>query len=182
MFKISREKKRQILIKIAPPLMYMALRIIYVFTRHRFHINEYARFYIVQSHHFDAELMVRVIALFHLKSLRGSSSKGGLRVLMEALKLLREGYDIGLSLDGPKGPYHTISDGIVAMSQKTERHIIPIRVVYSRYWELKTWDKFRIPKPFSRIDYYMLDGFVIDKDMNLDEAKTLICTHLEKEL
>ena len=70
----------------------------------------------------------------------------------------------------------------MAMSQKTERHIIPIRVVYSRYWELKTWDKFRIPKPFSRIDYYMLDGFVIDKDMNLDEAKTLICTHLEKEL
>lgn len=216
MFKISKEKKRQILIKIAPPIMYMALRIIYAFTRHRFHINEYARehnfigafwhgellmlpflykhfqkevskerdkgFYIVQSHHFDAELMVRVIALFHLRSLRGSSSKGGLRVLMEALKLLREGYDIGLSLDGPKGPYHTISDGIVAMSQKTEKHIIPIRVVYSRYWELKTWDKFRIPKPFSRIDYYMSDGFVIDKDMNLDEAKTLICTHLEKEL
>ena len=213
---LSRERKRQILIKIAPPIMYAALRILYALTRHRFHINEHAKehnfigafwhgellmlpflykrfqkvvskerdkgFYIVQSHHFDAELLVRVIALFGLKTLRGSSSKGGLRVLMEALKLLKGGCDIGMSPDGPKGPYHSISDGIVVMSQKAERYIVPIRVVYSRYWELKTWDKFRIPKPFSRVDYHMLDGFVIDKNMNLQDAKNLVRLHLEKEL
>ena len=57
-----------------------------------------------------------------------------------------------------------------------------MRVVYSRYWELKTWDKFKIPKPFSRIDFYALDGFVVPRDMNLDDAKALLLSHLEKEL
>lgn len=139
-------------------------------------------FYIVQSQHFDATLMVDVCAKFGLRSLRGSTSKGGIKALIESFKLLREGYDVALSPDGPKGPYHSISDGIIAMSQKTGKQIVPIRVVYSRYWEFKSWDKFRIPKPFSRIDYYMLDGFVIDKDMQIDEAKALLRTHLEKEL
>lgn len=139
-------------------------------------------FYILQSDHFDAQLMVDVCTMFGLKNLRGSTSKDGLKALIESFKLLREGYDVSLSPDGPKGPYHSISNGVVAMSQKTGKPIIPLRVVYSRYWEFKSWDKFRIPKPFSRIDYYMLDEFVINKDMNLDEAKELVRKALEKEL
>ncbi|WP_300732371.1 lysophospholipid acyltransferase family protein [uncultured Helicobacter sp.] len=213
---LSRETKRRILSKIPPPLMYGILRLLYVLTRHRFHINEYAKthnfigafwhgellmlpflykyfqkhvskerdkgFYIVLSHHFDASIMAKVCAMFGLKNVRGSSSRGGLKVLIDAFGLLNNGYDVALSPDGPKGPYHSIGDGVVAMSQKTGKLIIPLRVVCSRYWELKSWDKFRIPKPFSRVDYYMLDGFVIDKNMNVEEAKVLVRTHLEKEL
>ncbi len=213
---LSKEKKRQILAKILPPVMYVVLHVLYILTRHRFHINEYAKthnfigafwhgeflmlpflykhfqkqvskerdkgFYIISSHHFDAEIMVSIYGMFGLKTLRGSTSRDGLKVLIESLRLLRGGYDVALSPDGPKGPYHTINDGIVAMSQKTQKQIIPIRVVYSRYWELKSWDKFRIPKPFSSIDFYMLDGFVLDKDMDIDDAKALVQNSLEKEL
>lgn len=213
---LSKEKKRQILAKILPPVMYVVLHVLYILTRHRFHINEYAKthnfigafwhgeflmlpflykhfqkqvskerdkgFYIISSHHFDAEIMVSIYGMFGLKTLRGSTSRDGLKVLIESLRLLRGGYDVALSPDGPKGPYHTINDGIVAMSQKTQKQIIPIRVVYSRYWELKSWDKFRIPKPFSSIDFYMLDGFVLDKDMDIDDAKALVQKSLEKEL
>ncbi|TLD96767.1 DUF374 domain-containing protein [Helicobacter jaachi] len=139
-------------------------------------------YYIIASHHFDAQLMVNLCALFGLKPLRGSTSKGGLKVLIESLKLLENGYDIGIAPDGPKGPYHSIGDGVVAMSKKTKRRIIPMRVVYSKYWELKSWDKFRIPKPFSRIDYYALDGFVVEEDMDLESAKALLKAYLEKEL
>ncbi len=139
-------------------------------------------FYIIASHHFDAQLMVSLCEYFKLKPLRGSTTRGGLKVLIDSLKLLRNGYDIGIAPDGPKGPYHSIGDGVIAMSQKTQKRIIPMRVVYSRYWELKTWDKFKIPKPFSRIDFYALDGFVVPRDMNLDDAKALLLSHLEKEL
>lgn len=213
---LTKETKRRILAIVLPPIMYGILRCLYMLTRHKFHINEYAKthnfigafwhgeflmlpflykhfqkcvskerdkgFYIVQSHHFDAEIMVKTCAMFGLKNVRGSSSRGGLKALIESLKLLNQGCDVALSPDGPKGPYHSISDGIVAMSQKTGKCIIPIRVAYSRYWEFKSWDKFRIPKPFARVDYYMLDGFVIDKNMDITDAKALICSHLEKEL
>lgn len=139
-------------------------------------------YYIIASHHFDALLMVRLCEFFGLKALRGSSTKGGLRVLIESLRLLKEGYDVGMSPDGPRGPYHSIADGVVAMSQKTGKRIIPMRVVYHRYWELKTWDRFRIPKPFSRIDFYALDGLVIPESMDLERAKDLVKAELEKEL
>lgn len=213
---LTKEKKRALLILIAPRLIYILLWILYACTRHRFFITpELAKestvgafwhgeflmlpfiykqiqkgmskernkgYYIIASHHFDALLMVKLCELFGLQSLRGSSTKGGLRVLIESLRLLNEGYDVGMSPDGPRGPYHSIADGVVAMSQKTGKRIIPMRVVYHKYWELKTWDRFRIPKPFSRIDFYALDGFVVTDSMNLDEAKTLLKKELEKEL
>lgn len=212
----SKETKRAIIAAILPKLMYVLLRLLYLLTRHRFHLNEYSKthnfigafwhgeflmlpflykhfqtqvskerdkgFYIISSHHFDAEIMVKIYAMFGLKNLRGSTSKGGLKVLIDSIKLLKEGYDVALTPDGPKGPYHSISDGVIAMSQKTGKQIVPLRVVCSRYWELKSWDKFRIPKPFARVDYYMLEGFSIDKDMSLDDAKALVRTRLEKEL
>lgn len=213
---LSREQKRSILKVIIPPLMFVVLWLLYLSTRHRFHINEYAKahnfigafwhgeflmlpflyrhfrkqvskkrdkgFYIISSEHFDAEVMVSIYTLFGLKTLRGSSKKNGLKVLVESFKMLKNGYDIGISPDGPKGPYHSIADGIVAMSQKTGVPIIPIRVVFSRYWELKSWDKFRIPKPFAKIDYYMLEGFYLTPDLELESAKAIVLKHLEQEV
>lgn len=138
--------------------------------------------YVISSQHFDSQMMVSVYQLFGLKTLHGSSSKGGARALANAIRLLNDGYDMGLSPDGPKGPYHSIAGGIIAMSSKTKKRVMPMRIVYSRYWELKSWDKFRIPKPFSRIDFYMLEGLVIDENMPMEAAKDLLKQALEKEL
>lgn len=213
---LSKERKRWLISLVVPPLVYVAVWILYGLTRHRFHITPDLReqniisafwhgevlmlpffykqlikvmnkernkgYYIIASHHFDANLIADLCERFGLKILRGSTTKGGLKVLIESLRLLKNGYDIGIAPDGPRGPYHNIGDGVVAMSQRTQRCIIPMRVVYSRYWELKTWDRFRIPKPFSTIDFYALDGFVIDENMELEQAKALVRSKLEEEL
>lgn len=213
---LSKETKRRIISLVVPPLLYIAVWILYILTRHRFHITQDLReqniigafwhgevlmlpffykritkvmlkernkgYYIIASHHFDANLIADLCQRFGLKIIRGSTTKGGLKVLIESLRLLKNGYDIGIAPDGPRGPYHNIGDGVIMMSQRTGRRIVPMRVVYSRYWELKTWDKFRIPKPFSTIDFYALDGFVIDENMQLDEARVLVRSKLETEL
>lgn len=213
---LSKETKRRLISLIVPPLLYVAVWILYLCTRHRFHITQDLReqniigafwhgevlmlpffykqitkamlkernkgYYIIASHHFDANLIADLCQRFGLRIIRGSTTKGGLKVLIESLRLLKDGYDIGIAPDGPRGPYHNIGDGVIMMSQKTGRCIVPMRVVYSRYWELKTWDRFRIPKPFSTIDFYALDGFVIDQDMSLEEARVLVRSKLEKEL
>lgn len=136
-------------------------------------------FYLMASHHFDAELMVTLCRYFGFQILRGSSSRGGLKVLIESIQLLKNGCDIGMAPDGPKGPYHSIADGVVAMSQKTGVPIVPLRVKYSAYWELKTWDKFKIPKPFGTIDFYAIEGFSVDPKMPLQEAKEKLLAYMD---
>lgn len=135
-------------------------------------------FYVIFSHHFDGEIIARVCELFGLRALRGSSSKGGIKVLAESIRLLKEGYDIGVTPDGPKGPYHSVADGSLAMSMKASVPIVPIRVMFSNFWELKSWDKLKIPKPFCRIDYYAMAGFRLDSTMPMEEAKNLLKAHL----
>jgi len=51
--------------------------------------------------------------------------------------------------DGPRGPSYCVQPGIIKLAQKTGAAIFPIRVAYQNYWQLKSWDRFRNPKPFS---------------------------------
>ena len=156
------------------PFLYHHLK-----TRQKTFYTRSKGFYIMASHHFDAELMVRLCQYFGLKILRGSSSKGALKVLIESINLLKGGYEVGMAPDGPKGPYHSIADGVVAMSQKAGVPIVPMRVKLSKYWELKTWDRFKIPKPFGTIDFYAIEGFSVDTQMPLEEAKDKLLAYMD---
>lgn len=132
------------------------------------------KMFVISSEHFDAELMVKLYGYYGFKAIRGSSSKGGIKVLIQTIEKLKKGFDAAISPDGPKGPYHSIANGIVAMAQKTNVNIIVIQAIPKKYWELKTWDKFKIPKPFSTIEYYSMPSFKIDKNINLENAKKII--------
>ncbi|WP_343217640.1 lysophospholipid acyltransferase family protein [Helicobacter sp. 13S00477-4] len=144
--------------------------------------NYKPKIYVISSNHFDGELMVKLYGYFGFKTIRGSTNKGGRRVLVESFRCLKNGWDTGITPDGPKGPYHHIADGVVAMAQKTGVGISVCRVIPNRYFELSTWDKFQIPKPFCRIDYYMLEPFFIPQSMDIVEAKRLVYEHMQQAL
>ena len=67
------------------------------------------------------------------------------------IKSLKSGINIGISPDGPKGPRHKVSDGIVDISRLSKAPILPVALGFKKKWVLKTWDKFIIPKPFNEI-------------------------------
>lgn len=197
-----RKLKRKILLLIAPRLVWMFLWILYLCCKNRFYIHddikksnailtfwhgeflmlpflykkmrEIPKIFVISSEHFDGELMVKLYGYYGFQTIRGSSTKGGRRVLIQAFDKLRDGYDTAITPDGPKGPYHSIADGVVAMAQKTNVGIVVVRTIPDKYWELKTWDRFQIPKPFSTIKYYSMPSFKIDKNMDLDSAKELV--------
>lgn len=125
------------------------------------------------SEHFDGEMIAKTISYFGFGTIRGSSRKGGAKVLIQALKYLSEGYDIGITPDGPKGPRYSVSDGIVIMAQKRNAKVVVLNSVPSRYWQLSSWDRFVIPKPFSSIDFYTSEPIDIS-GLEMDEAKELI--------
>jgi len=134
------------------------------------------------SDHFDGEILAQTMSYFGLETVRGSSRKGAARALIQAIKKVKDGYDLGLTPDGPKGPRFSVSEGIIAISQKTDCPIVLQNCVPDRYWQLGSWDKFVIPKPFCHIDFYCCEPFKVT-GMDMEDAKKMIYDKLmEHEL
>ena len=128
---------------------------------------------VIISEHFDGLLISKVISFFGLESIHGSSTRGGAKVLIQGLKGLSEGYDIGITPDGPKGPRHSMSDGIVILAQKRQASIIVFSCRPSRFWQLSSWDRFVIPKPFCTLDFYASSPIYL-AGLTMEDAKEVL--------
>ena len=137
------------------------------------HYKKNPRVKLLISEHFDGNLIAKTLQHFGFGTIRGSSTRGGVKALIESIKELRNGYDLGITPDGPKGPRHEVSDGIVVMAQKTKTRISLVEIKPTSFWQLNSWDKFIIPKPFGTIHYYISDLININ-DLELDEAKRVV--------
>ncbi len=82
---------------------------------------------------------------------RGSSSRGGSEALTEMIARLKETRFAGHIVDGPRGPAGTVKPGLIRLAQATDAVIVPICVVAEKAWHANSWDRFLIPKPFSRV-------------------------------
>ena len=124
------------------------------------------------SQHFDGQIIARTLEFLGIRPLRGSSKKGAKKVLLEAFRAVKAGEEVLITPDGPRGPRHTMSDGAIGLAQKSKLPIFVMNYRCSSYWQLGSWDQFVIPKPFSRIDFYMqslsLEG------MGVEEAKRFL--------
>ena len=78
------------------------------------------------SRHRDGELIARVMKFFRLGSIRGSFRKGTVSSIREIIGDLRDGYDVAITPDGPKGPRYSVKDGIVELARLTGKSIVPI--------------------------------------------------------
>ena len=96
---------------------------------------------------------------------------------MRALRELKVGNDVAITPDGPRGPRYSIADGVVIISQKSGKNIRCFNAIPSKYWQFNSWDKFVLPKPFGKIDFYISEPFSV-KDMELEDAKSLIKTKM----
>lgn len=125
------------------------------------------------SSHFDGNLISKTIKYFGLDTIAGSSNRNAAKALIQGIKALKDGYDIGITPDGPKGPRREVADGIIIMAQKAKVKIVLVNIIPSRYWEFDSWDKFRVPKPFGTLNFYS-SGMLDVSEMDLEEAKSLI--------
>lgn len=125
------------------------------------------------SSHFDGLLIAKTIEHFGLGTIAGSSNRNAARALIQAIKTLKDGWDIGITPDGPQGPRHEVADGVVIMAQKANAKIMLVEVIPTRYWQLASWDKFTIPKPFGTIKFYASELLDVS-NITLEEAKELV--------
>lgn len=142
--------------------------VIYTFWHNRMLIPTYTHInhqvHVLISQHGDGEFIARVITGLGFGTIRGSSRRGGMRALKEAIKISRK-YDIAITPDGPTGPKEIVKEGALFLALKTGKPIIPTGFILKSKWILHSWDNFMIPKPFSCVKMiYSKPIFVTSKD------------------
>jgi lysophospholipid acyltransferase (LPLAT)-like uncharacterized protein len=106
---------------------------------------------VMTSQSLDGEFIARVIHRFGFVPVRGSSTRGGQRALLEMNKIVDEGDGVAFTIDGPRGPRYVAKKGPVLLARMSGAPITPFYVAAEKAWVLNTWDKMFIPKPFTRL-------------------------------
>ncbi|MEO6655407.1 MAG: lysophospholipid acyltransferase family protein [Pyrinomonadaceae bacterium] len=127
---------------------------IYTFWHDRIFLSTYfwrkRGIVVMTSKSFDGEYIARFIQRFGYGAIRGSSSRGGAKALVEMIKAMRNGLPMAFTLDGPRGPKYEVKSGPVILAKKTGNPIMPFVVEPMRFWTAKSWDKMHLPKPFTK--------------------------------
>ncbi|MDZ4786997.1 MAG: lysophospholipid acyltransferase family protein [bacterium] len=106
--------------------------------------------YSLISQHTDGRIMAMAIKVLGVHSVAGSSSKGGKEASKELIQKLKDGYSIGITPDGPKGPIYKAKPGALKIAYETGVKIFPITFSSEKYWQFSSWDRMILPKPFSK--------------------------------
>jgi lysophospholipid acyltransferase (LPLAT)-like uncharacterized protein len=109
------------------------------------------RIAVMTSSSFDGEYIARVIEKFGYQAVRGSSTRGGVRALLGMHTVIEDGRAAAFTIDGPRGPAYIAKPGPVLLARNTQTPIVAFHAAVERAWELNSWDRFLIPKPFSRV-------------------------------
>jgi lysophospholipid acyltransferase (LPLAT)-like uncharacterized protein len=129
----------------------------------------------------DGEIISKMITSLGWNVVRGSSSSGGTRALRELLVFLKKGTAVAHIVDGPRGPFGEIKPGLLSLAQISGMPIVPLIAAPERKWTFNSWDRFMIPKPFSRIIIRYDKEIYVPRRLSEDDAEDLR-KHIEKRL
>lgn len=119
---------------------------------------------VMSSISFDAEYTARSIQRLGFGVIKGSSTRGGTRALVEMIRLMKHGVPTAFTIDGPRGPRYEAKPGPPLLAKRTGNPMIPLGVEVEKYWTLNSWDKFQIPKPFSRAKMFFGEPIFVNTD------------------
>ena len=138
---------------------------------------------VMTSQSFDGEYIARAIQRLGFGTARGSSTRGGVGALVEMTRLVKAKRAAAFTIDGPKGPRYVAKNGAVLLSKKTNQPIVPISFTAEKFWEINSWDKLRIPRPFSRALVALAPPFQVAEaatDTELEAARLQLQSALEE--
>ena len=153
---------------------------IYTFWHNRVFLATYfwrrRRIVVMTSQSFDGEYIARFIQRFGYGAARGSSTRGGVGAVVEMVRLMRANCPTAFTIDGPKGPRYVAKMGAVLLAKKTGNPILPFTITPERFWEVKSWDAFQVPKPFTRALTSIAPPIFVPSDA---DEETLNARHAE---
>lgn len=103
----------------------------------------------------DGAWLSTLVRRFGFSVVRGSSSRKGAAAMLQLADVIASGHDVVITPDGPRGPVYRPGGGIILLAQKTGARIVPLHLEYSRCWRLPSWDRFILPRPFTRVRFIL---------------------------
>ena len=129
----------------------------------------------------DGAVLAAAVKVFRVGAVHGSSSRRGAAALVALRRAAKAGQDLVITPDGPRGPKYHLQPGVVKVAQTTGLPLVVMRIEYLSHWTLKTWDRFQIPKPFSKVRITLESPHILPRKMSeveFEEARL----SLEKSL
>lgn len=129
------------------------------------HLFRHKNIGVMMSHSRAGQMQAAFWRLHGWPTVWGSTKKReGIGAVREVLRLLRQGQTFAFTPDGPKGPRHHAQPGAIYFASQAPAVIMPLGVAASSFWRLPTWDKYLIPKPFSRVHIHIGEPFSVPPD------------------
>lgn len=128
------------------------------------------RIVVMSSASKDGEFTSRLIKRFGYGSARGSATRGASRALAEMSGCLEQGIDVAFTIDGPKGPALVAKPGAVTLARHSGQAILLFHIALEEYWELPSWDRLQIPKPFTRAVALIAEPIYVSREASSDEV------------
>lgn len=138
---------------------------------------------ILISRSFDGELITRTLALFGFRAVRGSSSQGAREGLLGLKSVIDGGKPVVFTADGPRGPIYQTKMGPIKLAQMTGAPIGAFHLQPERAWVVNSWDRFLVPKPFTRIVVSWAQWTLVPADLpgeQLEELREQLNAALER--
>jgi len=103
----------------------------------------------------DGAWLANLVHRFGFSVVRGSSSRKGAAAMLQLADVIASGHDVVITPDGPRGPAYRPGGGIILLAQKTGARIVPLNLEFSACWRLRSWDRFILPRPFTRVRFIL---------------------------
>jgi lysophospholipid acyltransferase (LPLAT)-like uncharacterized protein len=136
---------------------------------------------IMNSQHRDGEIATRALNRWGIRSVRGSATRGGAGGFLQLVNAFRDGYDLAVVPDGPRGPRYVVKRGVIHLGKATGAPIIPVTYAATRRRQLRSWDRLIIPLPFARVVFIAGEPVHVPRHASDDEVEGLRC-ELEQRL
>lgn len=114
----------------------------------------------------DGAMIADLVRRFGFVTVRGSSSRGGAEGLRALARAVGEGHSVVVVPDGPRGPREVLKAGVVVLARLTGAYVVPVALAASSEWRARSWDEFRIPKPFSRCVVRFGEPILVPRDID----------------
>jgi len=120
----------------------------------------------------DGDLLADGVKRFGYDVIRGSSSRLGASAILQLTQVLASGRDVVITPDGPRGPAYELGPGIIFLAQRSGAAVLPMNLEYSRCWRLGSWDRFIVPRPFSKVRVLINEPHRVRSTTTLEEFES----------
>ena len=112
----------------------------------------------------DGGMLARILELFRVRPIRGSSSRRGAQAVRELVTAAEEGFDLAITPDGPRGPRYVVQEGVIVTAQLTGLPLLPVSYKLGWKMTLRSWDQFQVPLPFSTVEVRLAEPLRVERE------------------